>query len=201
MAKNRRGETKVDFQDIVYRAKGLEPGGVRESEVELARSVLRSGDGNVDGALIVVSEWGKRSDAPLLATHLHHESSYTRCEAMTALCRRLGLLDEYWPHVWSFIDRRDEESDDERLTAIFLCEDFLRKNPKSNLVGCRVVKLFLDESEGDTERSSALGAILAALDPSDSRASHGISGKRSWPANVDEIIARAKKQFGCKDAA
>lgn len=113
-----------DIQDIGLRAKGLEPGSVADEEVDFARSVLRSREGDVCGAIQIVGLCGKIGDATLLEAYLHGDDNNLYAEyALKALCRYVRLIDRYRPLLRQWMQMKDDEGS-RRMAAIHLASEY-----------------------------------------------------------------------------
>lgn len=151
------------IQNILSRAKGLEPGPVLPEEVEFARTVLRQRDGDIWGALAVVGLCGTVKDATLLECYIYDEL-YAE-PAFPALCRYLGVIDPYRPLLRSLIlspPKRDEDDIGlQRMSAIHLADRYFDGFDDDEL-GCELLRISLDPE--DPDRRSARSALVDILD-------------------------------------
>ncbi|WP_346895169.1 hypothetical protein [uncultured Roseibium sp.] len=186
---------KYDITDMVHRAKGLGDGPVLPEEVEYARNLLRERSGDAYGALYVVGLCGKPADAPLIERYLHGSENDVHVEvALKALCRFLGLIDQYRPLIRSLILDPPDEISPRRMTAIHLAEEYFVGFDDDEL-GCKLVRILCDFE--DSCRSSARDALAVILEfKSDLDDPYGLDFA-DWDEDSTRIVEAACRKFKC----
>jgi hypothetical protein len=191
---------KPSIQNILSRAKGLEPGPVLPEEVEFARTVLRERDGDIWGALYVVGLCGTVKDATLLECYIYDDFYAER--AFPALCRHLGVIEPYRPLLRSLIlsppKREEDDIGLQRMSAIHLADRYFDGFDDDEL-GCALLRIFLDP-EDDNRRSvrSALVDILGLRH--DLNDPFSLGGTERGDDDI-RIAEGARKRFNCKELA
>ena len=184
-----------DLVRIGNRAKGLEPGVVRPEEVEYARKLLRERSGDIYAALYVVGLCGGKDDAPLIEQYLYGSENNVYVEvSLKALCRYLGLIDNYRGLVRELIFNPPDETGFRRMAAIHLADKYF-ENFQDDELGCELVRILCDLE--DPHRSSTRDALVAILGLShELNDPHGLSfDERDDDATL--ILKRACERFHC----
>ncbi|WP_026623153.1 hypothetical protein M728_001458 [Ensifer sp. WSM1721] len=176
----------MDINSIRDRAQGVDDDPVSEQELEFARQILRSGDGDVGAALYVVGYCGTEPDAALIEPYLRDDVHGGL--ALKALCRYLGLIDRYRSAVRKCIlSDADIGFSGSRMAAVHLAPVYLR-GFRDKEVEKKLLAMLCDFK--DSNRSSARHALVRAL------GLHGALrdplGLEIWPdPDASTIIAAA----------
>jgi hypothetical protein len=180
----------MDINSIRDRAQGVDDGPVSEQELEFARQILRSGDGEVGAALFVVGLCGAHRDATLIEPYLRSIHGEL---ALKSLCRYLDLIDRYRPVVRKYI-LADSDTDfpGSKMAAIHLAPEYLRNFRDKDIETTLLVILCDFENRN---RSAARQSLVRIL---------GLSGELEDPLGLGTgadpdaslIIAAACECFG-----
>lgn len=187
---------KPSIQNILSRAKGLEPGPVLPEEVEFARTVLRQREGDIWGALYVVGLRGTVKDATLLECYIYDDLYAER--AFPALCRHLGVIEPYRPLLRSLILSPPKQEEDDiglqRMSAIHLADRYFEGFDDDEL-GCELLRISRDPE--DPDRCSARSALVNILDlQHDLNDPFSLGGVERGDDDI-RIAEDARKKFDC----
>ncbi|MBB3747419.1 hypothetical protein FHX10_006976 [Rhizobium sp. BK591] len=190
----------MDIKEIRNRAQGVAPGEVTASELEYARNILISSQGNISSALYVVGLCGDASDATLIERYLSGPTRDIYGElALKALCRYLGLVKRYRELLRLLIMSDDDIGwENSRMSAINLADVYLEKF-QDNELGCRLSRIMLNEA--DRDRLAARNILVHILELKSELA-------EPFPVvfdiNSDDsktIAAAAERRFHCSTPA
>ncbi|WP_028000510.1 hypothetical protein [Sinorhizobium arboris] len=152
----------MDINSIRDRAQGVDSGPVTEQELEFARHILRSGEGDIGAALFIVGLCGAHGDAPLIEPYLRGNHKDVHGElALKSLCRYLGLIDRYRAVVRKYIlADGDLDFGGSKMAAIHLAPEYLL-NFRDEDVEKTLLVIFCDFQNRD--RSAARHALVKIL--------------------------------------
>lgn len=146
-------------------AEGILPDRDLTSEMAISREVLRSGEGDILSALVILGRRGGKADANLIEIYLAPiHNQVISSVAFKQLVRHLGLIEQYAPLIRKLILEGDENGRywlDARTDAIELAKEYLISRP-DNEVGCALLGIMLNDS--DLDRSSARHALVRILE-------------------------------------
>ncbi|RVP15562.1 hypothetical protein CN085_10740 [Sinorhizobium meliloti] len=184
----------MDINSIRDRAQSVEDGPVSKQEVEFARQILRSSEGDIGAALFVVGLCGDNRDATLIETYLRSGHKDVHGElALKSLCRYLGLIDCYRPVVRKYIlAGGDIDFAGSKAAAIHLAPEYLL-NFRDKEVERTLLVIFCDFQ--NRNRSAARHALVKTLEL------HGelkdpIGLRTDTDPDASLIIAAACRSFG-----
>lgn len=192
MSSTKAFNNTVGIEKVVLRAKGIEPGPVLEAEVELARNILRKKGAGALEAIFVVGLCGTAEDAPLLEMYLHGEGNNLYAEyAIKALCRYLGMTDQYRPLLRQWITNRDDAF--RRIAAIHLAKEYFR-GYVDNALGRYLIDVLCDLE--DNCRHAARSSLTDILNVRDRLNDPFGLVFADWDDDATLIVEVAAAQFG-----
>ncbi|EUB98377.1 hypothetical protein PMI07_004658 [Rhizobium sp. CF080] len=186
-----------DIRSISDRAKGVAPGAVTPDEIEFARNILRTRSGDIYTAIYVVGLLGNKRDGKLVESFIFGDENNLYAEvALKALCRYMGLIEQYRSVLRQLVIQPPDESGMRRMTAIHLMKEYFQ-DYKDNELGCYLVKILCDLD--DRHRLSARDALADILDLRSSlKDPHGLEFDE-WDEDTSLLVKAAKNAFHCKD--
>lgn len=187
----------MNIKDIRDRAQGVSEGGVSFEEVQYARKILLSADGDIGSALYVVGCCGTKKDAKLVEIYLKPEyvSIYGEI-ALKVLCRYMKMIDIYRPLVRKLIMEKHAPWPNGRLAAIQLAPDYLH-GYKDDEVGCHLTNIILDPDDDD--RVAARDSLIRILNIESQLGSPFAIDFKNSDRDTETISKAAEKYFNCRN--
>lgn len=186
----------MDISKIRDRAQGVSEGPVTSEELEFARNILSTSQGDIASALYIVGYCGNDDDAVRVERYIKPPFAEAYGEiALKALCRYLKLIDRYRPLLRSLILGENSSWPDGRITAIQLSPDYL-SGYRDNQVACELVNILLNEE--DEDRLSARNALVRILNLTDQVKRRVVPELRGFDQDTKLILNLAKARFGCE---
>ena len=187
----------MDINNIRDRAQGVLEGSVTSKELEFARSILNTSQGDIASALYIVGYCGNGDDAASIERYVEPPYAEVYGEiALKALCRYLKLIDRYRPFIKRLIFREESSWPGGRITAIQLSPDYLT-GYKDDQVGCELVNILTDEQ--DEDRIAARSALVIILNLRDQIKRRAVSEIHDSDPDTKLILSAAKTRFRCEE--
>ena len=188
------------LHEVLSRAQGFSPGSVLPEELSAVRCLLRDGSGDIYAAIYVVGLCGSEQDAVLIEPYLSDDyPDYVRSAALVALCRYLALSANYRAVLADLVfSEETDDTVDERHTAIQLCGDHLSAQDDPE-IGCRLVEICRNSTEGVWIRTSALRSLAGALKMED-ELDRVASIEEQPTSTVEKVLIAATKRFQCDES-